>query len=51
MDWLTFPTAILPQWRQALEFAGGSFGIQIAQNYFDAAANVLPAMPAMIEAK
>ena len=49
MDWLTFPTAILPQWRQSLEFAGGTFGTLLGQNYFDGAANVLPTMPAMLD--
>ena len=49
-DWLSFPTSIRPQWRQSLEFAGGIFGIQLAQNYFDGAANVLPTMPQMLEA-
>ena len=48
-DWLAFSTATLPQWRQTLEFNGGIFGRLIAQNYFDAATNVLPLMPAMLE--
>ena len=49
LDWLSFPTAILPQWRQTLEFQGGIFGIQLAENYFDGALNILPIMPPMIE--
>jgi len=49
LDWLSFATTILPQWRQSLEFSGGIFGIQLAQNYFDAAANILPTMPPMID--
>ena len=49
LDWLSFATTIQPQWRQTLEFTGGIFGIHLGQNYFDGAANVLPAMPAMIE--
>ena len=53
LDWLSFPTRILPQWRQVLEFTGGIFGLKIAQNYFDDehfgdARNILPTMPELL---
>lgn len=49
MDWLSFATTILPQWRQSLEYHGGIFGLELAENYFDAALNVLPVMPLRLE--